>query len=114
MKVAYTFMNRQHMANAVAHKWKEQYYSIEKKEWKENKFIVSGHHREIYYKLCLTNDPNEIDNIIGNKSWTHALCDVCKNNVEEVIFFEESETYFCIPCLEGAIKLAENERKKDE
>ncbi len=47
-------------------------------------------------------DPDEVDRIIGNTTWTHLICDHCKNYVEVAVGLWE-EFYLCKECLEKAV-----------
>lgn len=58
-------------------------------------------------------NPDEIDALIGNNSWTHiAYCSECEINAETVIEvgqepdYESSTAYLCLPCLHKAFVLA--------
>ena len=99
-------IRRSERARDAAKIWKK-YYHING-EW------VSGYGRdnqEIYEKLCklgINPDPEEVDRIIGNPSWTKVWCNECRNYVEEAVEIGEKPDYdsatatVCMDCLKSA------------
>jgi hypothetical protein len=58
-------------------------------------------------------NPDEIDAIIGNSSWTHiASCGECEKEAEAIMElgqepdYESATAYLCLPCLGKAFALA--------
>lgn len=59
-------------------------------------------------------DPDQVDAIIGNKSWTQVdCCSECEARVDVVVEigqepdYESSTAWVCLPCLRAAVALAE-------
>lgn len=59
-------------------------------------------------------DPDQVDAIIGNKSWTQVhCCSECDERVDVVVEigqepdYESSTAWVCLPCLRAAVALAE-------
>lgn len=94
----------------VTQRWKDQYY--DGKRWK----IIHSGDSEIIYKALvkLGESPkaSEIEEIIGNASWTSAFCNECEKHVDALVELGEAPDYasatarICLSCLEKAIKLA--------
>jgi hypothetical protein len=96
-------ITRQIKANEVTETWRQQYpfYSSEK--------------NNIYRRLKSlgqTPDPNTVDKIIGNKSWTEVeCCSECGKRPKSIIrlgeplHHESLTAYICLDCLKKAIKL---------
>ena len=100
-------IRRSERARDAARVWKESYCSPNGKWYPcygENK-------KEIYEKLCKlgTNpDPDEVDRVIDDPSWTKVWCNECRNYVEEAIEIGEKPGYdsetatVCTDCLKSA------------
>ncbi len=64
---------------------------------------------DIYEKLAAldaeTATANDVNQIIGNGSWTRITCEECKNEVSEVVHFGEDYDTFCVckECLTKAM-----------
>jgi len=69
---------------------------------------------EIYKKLLKlvgsgVYPERQIDNIIGNDSWTELTCGECERHVEAVVHlgeepgYESNTFYLCAPCLKKAL-----------
>ena len=62
---------------------------------------------EIGNRLAELKNPTaeQVDTIVGNKSWAHHSCSSCYTYVDSAISFGEDETVtICGPCLDGALK----------
>jgi len=88
----------------VAESWKAQYYS--KGGWVAP---IYGRGREYVFlnlqKLNLnTCKKEDVDNIIGNTSWTDLTCNECNRHRNSLVILEKSESYFeiCPSCLTKA------------
>ncbi len=92
-------LNRKMIAETVAEAWKAQYPQL------------FGRNGEVYGQVVGASDPDEVDRIIGNKTWTSILCNECKEFVEEAISFDVDiyEDYpsreVCKSCLLKALGL---------
>lgn len=83
-------------AKGVAERWETQY---PEGRWGDEK-------REIGKKLIALGANAAADavaNIIGNKSWTHALCASCNEYHDEAVAFREDEVFVCHSCLRSAL-----------
>lgn len=105
-------LTRQMCANNAAKNWKSQYYDSQSGIWKNCSFksnrMVSS--EIIYNKLVSlgeTPNPNEVDKIIGNDSWTRITCIICYNCVDSAVFYYDGEytSNFCKSCLKKALFL---------
>ena len=98
-------------AATAAKLWKKQYFSHVKG------FMDAG--REAIYNQLValgpTLNPDDVDSIIGNDSWTNpGECDECKKpnavliEVGEIPDYESHWATICTACLEAALKLAKD------
>lgn len=94
-------ITRQSMANQAAQRWRRQYPA------------GSGEPAtEIYYKLLAlgaTPNPDDVDRIIGNRSWTEpGYCSECDMGAAALVMvgqepdYESSTAYLCRECLAKA------------
>lgn len=99
-------ITRQSLANNVAEHWKKVY--LYENEWS---FIAIGSSEEIYNKLVALPkpvDPDEVDRIIGNPSWTGVTCDNCGKTASVVTVgqepdYDSSTANVCQECLRNAL-----------
>lgn len=98
-------ITRQETANNVTARWKKQY---------KNPMYASSDKSDILTKLQAledTPDPDQIDVIIGNKSWTRVTCHECDTEISPVIELGQEPNYdsytacICLSCLTKAIKI---------
>jgi hypothetical protein len=98
-------ITRQILSNRASKEWDHQYKNCDD----EDKIKIGERLRE------LGEDPNpdDVDRITGNESWTRpGPCDECGADSETLITIGEPEDYesstasVCIACLRKAIKLA--------
>lgn len=91
-------ITRQILADRVLGAWKKQY----------PKGHNSGRDKDaITFKLAMLGNhpnPDKVDKIIGNSSWTFSDCSVCLKEVAEVVQFDNKNT-ICERCLKKALKL---------
>ena len=76
-------ITKQNRADNVAKEWHETYYVNGK--WR---YCESGDKLEVYRKIIMLRDnpdPDKIDAIIGNTSWTELQCDECDELVDKVV-----------------------------
>ena len=57
-------------------------------------------------------DPNEVDKVIGNDSWTRLKCHECSDDTLERVVelgeqwdYESNTAHICIPCLQKALNM---------
>lgn len=87
----------------VAKRWKAQYHS--KGGWV---VPIFGNREEVYLDLKKLNidtcKKEDVDNIIGNTSWTDLTCNECNRHRNSLVILEKSESYFeiCPSCLTKA------------
>jgi hypothetical protein len=99
-------ITRQSRANGAANRWKNIYFDNE--GWRH---IMHGSSEEIYNKLAILSepvDPDKVDQIIGNGSWTRVKCDNCGKVASVVTVgqepdYESSTANVCQDCLRNAL-----------
>ena len=100
-------ITRQTNADVAADNWNKQYKGRDC-EYKE----LIG--KELY-NLGVNPDPDEVDRIIGNSSWTRTICDECGDRdipvvlIGEQIDYESRYTYICLNCLNEAVSMLNTE-----
>ena len=98
-------ITRQSLANEAAAGWEKTYGKGQYGEDNANKTTLLK-------ALGATPDPDEIDRIIGNDSWTRRDCDECKQDVPAVVQLGEEPDYetatacICLKCLKKAVAMA--------
>lgn len=104
-------INRQELAKTAACRWNKLY----------NKFdYFDPEKHDIFFRLKSLGsnpDPDKVDEIIGNYTWTRRTCDECqKNDAEKWVEFDPDpgtpEMHLCEDCLKQALVLIEE--KDDE
>jgi len=95
-------ITRQYNASIAAKEWEKTY-----KKWdcEEKKETLSN-----LKKLGDNPNPDDVDRIIGNGTWTeNQLCDECGNEKDTVEFLENDAyaVWICKECLMKALKLFE-------
>ena len=94
-------LTKQHLANIVDERWKKQYYkNYSWDRYGEDKF-------ETYEKLVnlgKSKNPEDVDKIIGNSSWTRLSCNHCNNDVDAVFIFgkDHESLHVCECCVKVA------------
>lgn len=59
-------------------------------------------------------NPDDVDAITGNTSWTSCICNECYENVEAMVEigqepdYDSSTAYICLSCLSEALKLLDS------
>lgn len=92
-------ITRQELANRAANTWKGQY--LEKDGWRTN---LKGPTELVYNSIIQLGDnpnPDEVDKIIGNGSWTRVKCDECQQDQNAAIITgtDEASIYLCKSCI---------------
>ncbi len=102
-------ITRQELANDVAERWYKTYYINGK--WRYNE---DGNKLEIYRNLKKLGDnpnPDQIDIVIGNTSWTELRCDECDMYVDSVvrvggdIDYGSAAADLCKDCIDKIVEL---------
>ena len=110
-------ITRESRANDAAMVWKKQYYNEKDKSWKmiDDKkgypTVDSGNIYEELKGLGANPDPDEVDRIIGNNSWTQVpVCDECGETKQAITLLHNAShrTYaICGMCLLKALNVME-------
>jgi hypothetical protein len=87
-------------ARGVADRWRAQYQNKDGL-WTNT---ISGNGEQIYDKLCALGHNPSVDavaKVLGNKSWTHIVCDACGDEVVKAANFGDhgGPLAICEPCL---------------
>lgn len=106
-------ITRQTLANTAAEQWKSNYFI--KGRWMK---VLFGDSEQIYKQLAALGpnpNPDDVDAIIGNNSWTSVRkCCECSERgpvivqVGEPVGYESHTAYLCSRCLGMAALLAES------
>lgn len=96
-------LTRQTLANMTLARWIEQYPNRQRAKTEDDIRALGN-----------APDPNSLDKVIGNNSWTEVpRCDECESYSDAVIRFGDGEEYedntvhICIVCLRSAVVLAD-------
>lgn len=105
-------VTRQELADSAASEWKEQFCS--KGVWHPIYPDRDGERREaIYNKLVALGehpDPDAVDAVIGNGSFTHRSCVGCNEWHDRFVVMQEYPTSrftiaLCLSCAEKAVEM---------
>lgn len=105
-------ITRTQKAVRVEHRWYESYSNST--FWDSCTPPRNKTKRQIHEDLvALGSFPtaDQVDEVIGNKSWTECRCDECGKQAEQVVQlgqdpdYESSTACICLPCLKKAVKL---------
>ena len=81
-------VTRRQLAAVAAKRWKTQYDQSHVTE-------VNGKPKELICNQLIalgpSPDPNSVDNVIGNTSWTWYTCDNCDGQVAEAVVLENPD-----------------------
>lgn len=94
-------LTKQHLVNTVNERWKKQYY-------RDASWDYYGEDKvEKYEKLVnlgSNKNPEDVDKIIGNSSWTRLICHDCDKDVVAVCIIgaDEISFYVCEDCVKCA------------
>lgn len=97
-------ISRKTQALSTAERWKAQY------DHTSTMPMHNGRSRkEIYEALAALEDPTpeQVNEIIGNSTWTSIICEWCDQKVEEAVFHvgDYEDATICFPCLKAAVAL---------
>lgn len=107
-------VSRKFKAEKASHLWKKSYYDSKKKKWGD---LISGSAEEVFERLCdlgPSPNPDDVNAVIKNTSWTDCTCSECRKAVETVVQlgeepdYESSTAWICIDCLRSAVALVES------
>ena len=103
---------RETTAQGVAKRWEEQYRSYIRKGTKPGDFCPKQTLRELK-AMGANPDPDEIDSLLGNPSWTTVSCHSCSDPSATGVHFlqdymadihDEDMTSLCKSCVEEGVK----------
>ena len=91
-------LTKQHLVNIVDERWKKQYF----RGYSWN--YCADEKYEKLVSLGKNKNPQDVDKIIGNSSWTRLICHNCNKDIDAVFIFGTDETscYVCEYCVKIA------------
>jgi hypothetical protein len=104
--MSWKFNTSETEALTTAKRWKKQYYF--RNEWKE----CQGGSQRIYDNLVSLEKPTpkQVEEIVGNDSWTTAYCDFCSESTRAWFETKSNDDYscatICVECVEGMFEQA--------
>ena len=96
-------LTKQHLVNTVDDRWKKQYYL-------NSSWDYYGDDKVQKYKelvnLGSNKNPEDVDKIIGNSSWTRLVCHNCDKDVDAVFVFGigHNSLHICEGCVNIAVE----------
>lgn len=89
------------IVSEVADRWHQQYY----RNFGRSYLAGGGDPEDIYQAILSASSVAEINDAIGNDSWTTVQCDYCGKKVDSVFIFgnDDASIYACRPCILSAI-----------
>ncbi|MEG0407421.1 MAG: hypothetical protein RR623_00985 [Bacilli bacterium] len=96
-------LTRQHLVNTVHDRWKNQYYINSSWDYYGEDKVEKY---EQLVSLGKVKNPEDVDKIIGNSSWTRLICNNCNKDVNAVFIFGtvEESCYVCEDCVSIAVE----------
>jgi hypothetical protein len=106
-------------AAQAADKWKRTYFNEDSRQWYKYVFehLTKKERYEALVALGPEPRPEDVETIIGNRSWTRIRCSECGKEAGEVVEvgeepdYESSTTWLCKDCLRKALNLMEEEEE---
>lgn len=95
-------LTKQHLVNIVDERWKKQYYIDS--SWDRYGYDKVKKYEQLV-NLGKNKNPEDVDKIIGNSSWTRLIYNNCNKDVNAVFIFgadNESSCYVCEDCVKIA------------
>jgi hypothetical protein len=101
-------------AKTAANRWFQAYSSYGDQYWTSPSLTTGKTKLQVYNELVTLGDspdPDVVDKIIGNSSWTNCLCHECGNSVQAVVQLGQEPDYdsntacVCFICLEKAVEI---------
>ncbi len=99
----FRLLTRKLRAKHVAKSWKKVYIHPHTKQWKHEVFLLMY---EKILKLGKSPDPDDIDKIITNNSWTNLVCNFCGTEYNKVIEIQRNRKSMniCKDCIDKITK----------
>ena len=103
MKLGLNLKLRNLIVNVVDGRWKKQYY-------RDASWDYYGEDKVEKYEELVNlggkKNPEDVDKIIGNSSWTRLICHNCNKDVDAVFIFctSEDSCYVCEDCVNIAVQ----------
>lgn len=75
-------IDRQWLANNAAERWKQQYCYFATAGHEKVYYWSTAEHEKVYDRLRMlgsTPNPDDVDRVIRNKSWTSMTCTLCRD-----------------------------------
>ena len=96
-------LTKQHLVNTVDDRWKKQYYLNFSWDYYGDDKVEKY---EELVNLGKNKNPEDVDKIIGNSSWTRLICNHCNKDVDAVFIFGivEESLYVCEDCVSVAVE----------
>ena len=96
-------LTKQHLVNTVDDRWKKQYYLNFSWDYYGDDKVEKY---EELVNLGKNKNPEDVDKIIGNSSWTILICNHCNKDVDAVFIFgtNEESLYVCEYCVSIAVE----------
>ena len=94
-------LTKQYLVNTVDERWKKQYY-------KNSSWDYYGDDKVEKYEQLVSlgeiKNPEDVDKIISNSSWTRLICNNCNDDVDAIFIFgtDEESLYVCEDCVKIA------------
>ena len=97
-------LTKQNLANLAAERWLKTYCPSGAWLYGERKQLI---HQKL---LSLDGEPKaeDVDSVIGNKSWTDLTCHCCNKSVDAVVSFKycvDNVAYVCNHCSSEMVKI---------
>ena len=106
-------ITKQNLINGFAELYKQQYCIRHGDNLAS--FGLKLSHNEHYEMLRNSSTEDEIEKIIGNRSWTRNKCDECQKDQETTVLLGEEPDYesataqICLECLKKAVALLKSQ-----
>ena len=96
-------LTKQHLVNTVDDRWKKPYYFNSSWDYYGDDKVKKY---EKLVNLGKIKNPEDVDKIIGNSSWTRLVCHNCDKDVDAVFIFgtDHDSLYVCEDCVNIAFE----------
>ena len=94
------------LVSTAAERWQDQYI-LDAEDL--DMVYIKGEHvssKDIYEKLLHVKSKEEVDDVVGNGSWTRIRCENCESNVDVAAVLDTETSYMilCEKCLALALE----------
>ena len=91
-------LKKKHLVKIVDERWKKQYYLNSSWDYYGDDKVEKY---EQLVNLGKNKNPEDVDKIIGNSSWTRLICNHCNKDVDAVFIFgtDYDSLYVCEDCV---------------